>query len=120
MKRLVIMACLATLAGAVSLVAAAGGAAAGADLNRGKTLFTNVCSLCHGTNGDGKGPGSAALNPKPASMKDPPFWKGDVEKKIRDTVKSGKGMMPPQNLKADEVNDVIAYISQTFKPASVK
>lgn len=34
-------------------------------IKRGKVLYKNHCSGCHGMNGDGKGPGAYGLDPKP-------------------------------------------------------
>lgn len=39
-------------------------------LTRGKELFSQNCSACHGENGDGKGPAAAALPTPPASFFD--------------------------------------------------
>ncbi|MDD9944404.1 MAG: cytochrome c [Myxococcales bacterium] len=39
-----------------------------------KQSFEGICVSCHGANGDGMGPAAAALNPKPASFRDPAFW----------------------------------------------
>lgn len=33
------------------------------------SLFGDRCAVCHGTDGDGKGPGAANLNPKPADFR---------------------------------------------------
>ncbi len=128
MKRSVLPMCLLTLVGVVSVVLApADGAAAAssaqaptADVSQGKTLFLNNCSLCHGPNGDGKGPNAATLNPPPANFTTPKFWSGDVAKKIRNAVKNGKGLMPPANLKDDEVQAVMTYMSVTFKAGATR
>lgn len=37
---------------------------------RGKEIFTAKCALCHGDNGDGRGPGAANLAVKPADLTD--------------------------------------------------
>jgi len=34
----------------------------------GKSLYTTNCSSCHGNKGEGNGPASAALNPKPKNL----------------------------------------------------
>jgi len=41
-------------------------AATAANLASAKTLYTTMCSPCHGPKGKGDGPAAAALNPKPA------------------------------------------------------
>ena len=35
---------------------------------KGKSLFEINCQTCHGEKGEGNGPGSAGLNPKPANL----------------------------------------------------
>jgi mono/diheme cytochrome c family protein len=52
--------------------AAAGGARAEAD-----KIFAGRCVTCHGPSGEGNGPGSAALNPKPRNFTDPE-WQASV------------------------------------------
>jgi mono/diheme cytochrome c family protein len=44
---------------------AADGDAAG----RGRTLFTQACAECHGTDADGRGPASRGLTPPPADLR---------------------------------------------------
>lgn len=39
--------------------------------------FDTQCATCHGTTGDGDGPGAAALDPKPRAFADP-TWQADV------------------------------------------
>ncbi len=82
---------------------------------QGKTLFLEKCQLCHGASGQGNGPAAAAYNPKPANFTDLNFWKGDVEKKIAETIKNGYKVMPPVDLKPDEIKAVIEYMEHTFK-----
>lgn len=45
-------------------------------LNRGKELYANNCSSCHGVMGQGDGPAGAALNPRPRNFHSGPGeWK---------------------------------------------
>lgn len=39
-----------------------------ASITRGAELFQTTCAVCHGPEGQGDGPGAAALNPKPANL----------------------------------------------------
>ena len=39
-----------------------------ASIARGAELFQATCAVCHGPEGQGDGPGAAALNPKPANL----------------------------------------------------
>ncbi len=43
-------------------------------LTRGKSLFKQNCSSCHGDTGHGDGPAAAALNPKPRNFSQPEKW----------------------------------------------
>ncbi len=111
--------------GVTALLCGGGAAAApaqpsAADLSQGKAIFIEKCSLCHGVNGNGKGPNAATLNPRPRDFNKAEFWSGDMVKKIQNAVTSGKGMMPPQNLKPEDTRAVTAYVIQTFEPKSVK
>ncbi len=83
-----------------------------ASIQRGKEIYEKKCSLCHGDKGDGKGPASAGLNPKPTNFKDSHgekmtdgehFWK----------ITTGKGGMPSfaKDLTEEERWHVINYIN---------
>jgi len=54
------------------IAAAAGDTAKISDSARATadSLFGDRCAVCHGANGDGKGPGSSNLNPKPRDFRD--------------------------------------------------
>jgi high-affinity iron transporter len=86
-----------------------------AEYDRGKDLYENKCLLCHGAHGKGNGPAAAALSTPPANFTNPDFWKGDVVKKMTDTILKGKGPMPAFTLKPEEIKDIIDYITHTFK-----
>lgn len=90
----------------------------GADLEKGKALYTERCLLCHGPKGDGKGPGSIALNPKPADYTKKKFWDdADINKKIMEVVKAGKGQMRASpDLTPEDIQSIILYMTNTFKP----
>lgn len=89
------------------------------EYGKGKTLYRNKCQFCHGLRGDGKGPAAEPLLGHPVDFTDSKFWQGDVEKKLEETIKKGKEMMPAFDLAPDEIKDIIAYISQTFKKAAL-
>ena len=90
----------------------------GADPERGKALYEETCMICHGPKGDGKGPGAVALDPKPANYAQKKFWEQvDIEKKIAEIVKTGKGQMRAlHDLTPDDLESIILYMKQTFKP----
>ncbi len=85
-------------------------------IQKGKEIYEKKCALCHGVKGDGKGPASAGLNPKPTNFKDSHaeemtdgehFWK----------ITTGKGGMPSyeKDLSADERWHVVNYINTFMK-----
>lgn len=54
-----------------------------------KGAYAAVCSVCHGPAGAGDGPGSAALNPKPASFADAAFWAGRDDAIVVKAIREG-------------------------------
>jgi mono/diheme cytochrome c family protein len=38
------------------------------DLSRGQSLYARSCASCHGSDGEGNGPGAASLRPRPANL----------------------------------------------------
>ncbi|HEU5305671.1 MAG TPA: c-type cytochrome [Gemmatimonadales bacterium] len=89
-------------------------------ISRGKEIYTARCAVCHGDNGDGKGPAGVALPLKPSDFRDKAgvaemrdnywFWRvsegGQVE-----PFKSKGSAMPPWKgeLSVDDRWAVIAY-----------
>lgn len=51
--------------------------------------FTTVCATCHGANGQGDGPGAAALDPKPANFTDPAFWADRADEELITAIRDG-------------------------------
>ena len=85
------------------------------ELATGRNLYNAKCQICHGANGRGDGPAASALNPKPRDFANPEFWQNNADEKIKRTVTTGKGMMPPFNLGDDEIKAITDYMAQTFK-----
>ncbi len=85
---------------------------------RGKELYTANCATCHGTSGQGDGPASATINPKPRKYKTEPFKFGDDIASIYNTLIKGSpgtsmpsfALLPPQDLMA------LAHYVRTFVP----
>ena len=48
--------------------------ASSALIARGKTLFENNCTACHGPEGHGDGPSAATMNPRPRNFTSPDGW----------------------------------------------
>jgi mono/diheme cytochrome c family protein len=87
-----------------------------ASIQKGKEIYEKKCALCHGVRGDGEGPTSAGLNPKPTNFKESHgemmtdgehFWK----------ITTGRGPMPSyeKDLSAGERWHVINYINTFSK-----
>ncbi|HSN26256.1 MAG TPA: c-type cytochrome [Kofleriaceae bacterium] len=51
--------------------------------------FDTVCSVCHGKDGRGDGPGAAALNPKPRNYTDKAWQKSVSDEQIKNTILMG-------------------------------
>ena len=87
-----------------------------ASIQKGKEIYEKKCTLCHGDKGDGKGPTSAGLNPKPTNFRDSHgekmtdgehFWK----------ITTGRGPMPSfeKDLTQEERWHVINYVNTFMK-----
>lgn len=83
-------------------------------VKRGEVVFKTNCILCHGVNGDGKGRASELYNPPPANLTRSD--KNDDYKRSIITMGGAamgrSGVMPiwGEQLNADEINDVVAYL----------
>ena len=87
----------------------------GTDYEKGKAIYKNKCQFCHGIMGDGKGPASESLLGHPEDFTDSKFWKDDVPKKIEETIRKGKQMMPAFDLEPGQIKAITVYINGTFK-----
>lgn len=63
----------------------------GADLQKGKSLFTERCASCHGNEGAGDGPIAASLPPehKPRNLKDGGFKFATDAAKFKELMQKG-------------------------------
>jgi len=86
------------------------------DPERGKLVFVQRCAICHGESGDGNN--GMAANFRQEWHR---FTKSDEE--LAQSIRNGlqtpgshytAGAMPPQVLTDRELNDVIAYLRETF------
>ena len=82
-------------------------------------LFKTRCVPCHGSNGKGDGPGSAALNPKPRNYTDATWQASVTDEQIKKTIlyggaAVGKSPNMPANPdlegKDAELNGLVAII----------
>jgi Cytochrome c len=53
------------------------------------SLFSDRCAVCHGPNGDGKGPGAANLHPKPVDFRDRKWQRSVTDEKIANAIVYG-------------------------------
>jgi mono/diheme cytochrome c family protein len=53
------------------------------------SLFSDRCAVCHGSNGDGKGPGAANLNPKPVDFRNRKWQRSVSDEKIAQAIVYG-------------------------------
>ena len=87
-----------------------------ADVSAGNEIFQKFCSTCHGKTGEGNGPASASLDPKPENLKETQGSLGDSYLFWR--ISEGGAMepftsgMPPWKsvLKEEQIWQVIAFI----------
>lgn len=68
-----------------------GGTASANDPARREALeiFSSRCAACHGPEGEGNGPASAALNPKPRNFKDVAWQKSVTDQHIEKIIEGG-------------------------------
>ena len=60
-----------------------------ADTAKAQAIYQERCSLCHGANGRGDGPGAAALNPKPRNYTDKNWQAAVTDDQIKKTITYG-------------------------------
>jgi len=81
----------------------------------GREIFDTRCSVCHGKEGKGDGPGASGLNPKPRNLTDSEWQKSVddtyIEKIIQyGGIAVGKSAMMPSNPDLNAKPDVIKGI----------
>ncbi|MCX5723603.1 MAG: c-type cytochrome [Nitrospirae bacterium] len=93
-----------------------------ASVDRGKVVYKEYCSQCHGATGKGDGPAASGLDPKPAIHANIPFEKLPIDYLYNVINHGGAAMgkspnMPYWNLTIGQqgVADVMAYLKATFK-----
>lgn len=86
-----------------------------ADYEKGRSLFNGICRQCHLDKSEGDQLTAYYLRFRPADFYSQDFWKRFDGKKIAETVKSGKGPMPPQRLSEEDTQLIIKYMEKKFK-----
>ncbi len=84
----------------------------GADPAAGEALYGAHCAVCHGVNGDGRGPAAQALPQPPADFTDGPRWAATRLGEKAWLIRAGipKTAMPPRDLSGDELGALLLYI----------
>lgn len=89
-----------------------------ADVAAGETRFRQLCANCHGNTGQGDGPASRGLRPRPANMAEAE-WQASVDDDYlrqiitRGGASVGKSPMMTgfgHTLRGDDLDNVIAFI----------
>jgi mono/diheme cytochrome c family protein len=89
----------------------------------GKTIFTTYCTVCHGNEGKGDGPGAAALNPKPRNFSDGKLMATiDDATRLKAVTEGGASVnvspvMPPfkEAINEQQIRDVLAFVKTLAK-----
>ena len=84
-------------------------------VTRGEALFVNRCAGCHGRKGDGKGPNSLDILPKPRNLRNAFFVNSVDDKRLFESIQYGvQGTaMPPwidYGLTNNDVGDLVNFI----------
>lgn len=87
-----------------AVLAAGGGSAVAADIDKGGTLYATHCAACHGANGNPVMPGAPNFRRIETLMK--------PDTQLLTVIRSGKGVMPGYFgvLRDREILDVVAYL----------
>ena len=88
--------------------------------------YTQVCATCHGAGGEGDGPGSAILDPKPANFADAAFWAERDDALMVQVIREGGAsigksiqMAPWGALYDDEqAQQIVDYMRGVFVPGA--
>jgi len=87
-----------------------------------KKTYKKKCKKCHGSSGNGKGPGAEDMNPAPTAFNAAGYMAGKkdgqlfwiIEKGSKDTEMSSFGPGSETNLSEDDIWKVITYMRHEF------
>ena len=74
-----------------------------ASVRAGRVVFDANCVVCHGANGQGDGPASASLSPKPRRFVDPAWQKEVTDEDLIHVAQTGRRA-------ADGVMDALGHV----------
>ena len=82
------------------------------DMDKAQVIFNERCAACHGTEGKGNGPASAALNPKPRNYTDRAWQAAVTDEQLRKTITMGgaavgKSPIMPASPDLDEKPEIV-------------
>lgn len=82
------------------------------DMDKAQVIFNERCAACHGTEGKGNGPASAALNPRPPNYTDKAWQAAVTDEQLRKTIVMGgaavgKSPIMPASPDLDEKPEVV-------------
>jgi mono/diheme cytochrome c family protein len=98
---------------------------AGADNERGKRIYRENCTPCHGESGKGDGVGAQSLPVRPADHTNSAAMASRTDAFLRDVINNGgsatglSSFMPAWKgiLKEDEIRDLVDYIRTLARPS---
>ena len=116
----------AATAPAAAAADSATGSTAG-DAEAGAEIYATNCATCHGSEGGGDGPLSAALDPRPAAHDDGSYMNGLSDEYLAQVIREGGAavgksalMAPWRGMLSDQdIADVIAFIRTLADPPYV-
>lgn len=86
-------------------------------LAKGQQLYQNNCAVCHGTTGQGNGPGSKGLDPQPVNFLDHAIVEALSPYKAHNSIQlgvPGTAMQPFSNLTQDQIWDLAFYVKSLW------
>lgn len=85
-----------------------------------RQVFAMRCSVCHGPDGQGNGPGSANLNPKPRNYTDPAWQASVTDERIKEVITKGGAavglspLMPAHGDLGEQTIDNLVKLIRSF------
>jgi cytochrome c5 len=90
-------------------------------VTKAKRVYNMDCALCHGATGDGKTDLAKDMQLTLLDWTDPKALAGQTDQQLFDTIRKGKGKMPPEDesrAKNEEVRFLVNYVRTFAKEGS--